>query len=144
MTARRRPIVLFESKRDPLISRGAFARRMAASFAVVAVLIAVSLVVGMIGYHTFEHMPWVDAFSNASMIMSGMGPLSPLQTTGGKIFAGAYALYSGLALILATGVLLGPLLHRLMHKFHLEEPRNKQGDQGDDNDDDDDDEEHSS
>jgi hypothetical protein len=66
-------------------------------------------------------MPWLDAFANASMILSGMGPLAPLQTRGGKLFAGCYALYSGQALILSTGVLLGPLLHRLMHKFHLSE-----------------------
>jgi hypothetical protein len=66
-------------------------------------------------------MTWIDAFANASMIASGMGPLAPLQTFGGKLFGGFYALYSGLALIFAVGVMLGPIVHRLLHRFHLEE-----------------------
>jgi hypothetical protein len=74
----------------------------------------------MAGYGYFERMGWADAFANAAMILSGMGPLSPLQTTGGKVFAGLYALYSGLMLIVATGVVLAPVVHRLMHRFHLE------------------------
>ncbi len=75
----------------------------------------------MLGYRYFEGMEWIDAFANASMILSGMGPLTPLQTSNGKLFAGLYALYSGLALILATGILLAPVVHRLLHQFHLEE-----------------------
>jgi hypothetical protein len=66
-------------------------------------------------------MAWIDAFANAAMILSGMGPLAPPQTWGGKLFAGLYALYSGLAVILATGILLTPIVHRLLHRFHLEE-----------------------
>lgn len=75
----------------------------------------------MLGYRYFEGMEWIDAFANASMILSGMGPLTPLETSNGKLFAGLYALYSGLALILATGILLAPVVHRLLHQFHLEE-----------------------
>jgi hypothetical protein len=68
-------------------------------------------------------MPWIDAYVNASMILSGMGPVTELKTTAGKLFAGSYALYSGLALILATGVIFAPVVHRLLHKFHLESER---------------------
>jgi hypothetical protein len=74
----------------------------------------------MAGYRYLEGMAWIDAFANASMILSGMGPLGPLQTWGGKLFAGLYALYSGLALILATGIVLAPVVHRLLHRFHFE------------------------
>lgn len=73
----------------------------------------------MAGYHHFEGMEWIDAFVNAAMILSGMGPLTPLQTWGGKLFAGIYALYSGLALIFATGIIFAPIVHRLFHRFHL-------------------------
>jgi hypothetical protein len=128
MASRRRSILGWESKRDPLLPAAAFAKRLAASFAAVCVLITVSMLIGMAGYHFIEHMPWIDAFANAAMILSGMGPLAPLQTSAGKLFAGFYALYSGLALILGTGVLLGPLLHRLMHRFHLEDADAASGD----------------
>ena len=93
--------------------------------AAAALLIAVSLVGGMCGYRYFEGMTWVDAFANASMILSGMGPLTPLNTEAGKIFAGSYALYSGLVLILATGVIVAPLFHRVLHRFHLEAERDE-------------------
>jgi hypothetical protein len=111
----------FESRHQPLLSRAAFARRQALSFAAASGLIALSLLGGMIGYGCLESMEWIDAFVNAAMILSGMGPVSPLQTWGGKLFAGLYALYSGLAVILATGLLLAPAVHRLLHKFHLED-----------------------
>jgi hypothetical protein len=98
-------------------------RRLAKSFAAASVLIGVSLVGGMFGYRFLEGMEWIDAFANAAMILSGMGPLGPLQTWGGKLFAGCYALYSGLALIFATGIILAPMVHRLLHRFHLETER---------------------
>jgi hypothetical protein len=83
-------------------------------------LIGVSLLGGMAGYRYFEGMAWIDAFANASMILSGMGPLGPLQTWGGKLFAGCYALYSGLALIVVTGLILAPIVHHVLHRFHIE------------------------
>src|SRR5262245_27824227 len=98
----------------------AFARRLAASVAVGIGIILVSLLVGMVGYHYFEGMAWVDAFVNASMILSGMGPIGELKTDGGKIFAGCYALYSGLALISIAAIMFGPAIHRFLYKFHLE------------------------
>jgi len=111
----------YESKHQPLLSRRAFAKRLAGSFGAASLLIGLSLLGGMLGYRDFEGMEWIDAFANASMILSGMGPLTPLETTNGKLFAGLYALYSGLALILATGILLAPVVHRFLHQFHLEE-----------------------
>jgi len=110
----------YESRYQPLLSRAAFVRRLAGNFALATLLIAISLFGGMAGYRYLEGMEWIDAFANAAMILSGMGPLGPLQTWGGKLFAGLYALYSGLVVILATGLLFAPLLHRLLHKFHLE------------------------
>jgi hypothetical protein len=98
---------------------------MARNFGAASVLIGLSLLIGMVGYHYFEGMDWIDAFANASMILSGMGPLGPLQTTAGKIFAGCYALYSGLALIAATGIIFAPIVHRLLHRFHMEVEKEK-------------------
>jgi hypothetical protein len=111
----------YETKHQPLLSRRAFAKRLARNFGMASLLIGLSLLAGMLGYRYFEGMSWIDAFANASMILSGMGPLTPLETSGGKLFAGFYALYSGLALILATGILFAPVVHRLLHRFHLEE-----------------------
>ena len=117
----------YERLRDPLAPMPVFYRRLAGNVALVLSMIAVSLAVGMWGYHDFEHMSWIDAFVNASMILSGMGPLGELHTYGGKLFAGSYALYSGLFLVIAAGLLLAPLLHRFLHNMHL--------DDGDDDDD---------
>ena len=86
-----------------------------------AIVIVVSLGIGMTGYHFFENLPWVDAFVNAAMILSGMGPVATLQTNAGKIFAGCYALFSGLALIAILGIIFAPVVHRSLHKFHLED-----------------------
>jgi hypothetical protein len=113
-------LLRFESKHQPLLNRGAFAKRFAVNFGTALLLIVVSLLAGMAGYNYFEGMDWIDAFANASMILSGMGPLNPLQTPGGKLFAGFYSLYSGLALIAAIGIILAPVVHRLFHRFHLE------------------------
>lgn len=110
----------YESRHHPVLPRRAFARRLARNFAAALLLIGVSLVGGMAGYRYLEGMAWIDAFANAAMILSGMGPLTPLQTWGGKLFAGLYALYSGLVLIAATGIIFAPLVHRLLHRFHAE------------------------
>jgi hypothetical protein len=87
-------------------------------------VVAVALGLGMAGYHYFEEMNWVDAFENAAMILSGMGPVSTLQTDPSKIFAGCYALFSGLMFITVTGIVLAPVAHRALHKFHLESGKN--------------------
>lgn len=86
-----------------------------------ALLITVSaLFIGMFGYHLTEKMTWIDSFVNASMILSGMGPASPLNSNAGKLFAGFYALFSGLAFIAIIVIILSPLIHKLFRKIHLE------------------------
>lgn len=115
-----RRLLVYETRCEPLLSRAAFVRRLGGNLLTAAILIALSLLAGMWGYHHFESMPWIDAFLNASMILSGMGPMGELNTWGGKCFAGWYALYSGLALILVSGLILAPILHRLLHRFHLD------------------------
>jgi len=97
-----------------------FLRRLGTNLSAAMALIALSLFGGMAGYHCLEGLPWIDAFASASMILSGMGPLEPLKTWGGKLFAGLYALYSGLVLIVVAGVVLSPVLHRMLHHFHAE------------------------
>jgi hypothetical protein len=103
-----------------LPSRRDFARRVLRAVAFGVVLIAASLVFGMLGYRVFEGMSWIDAFVNAAMILSGMGPLQPLSTPAGKLFAGVYAIYSGLALLSIAGIVFAPVVHRFLHRFHLE------------------------
>ena len=80
-----------------------------------------SLGVGMLGYHHFENMAWVDAYVNAAMILSGMGPISTLTTEGGKIFAGTYALFSGILFLVVIAVTFAPVVRRFLHRFHMEE-----------------------
>lgn len=116
---------MFEHRSSPLIPRPQFVHRLARSVLFATLIIVASLLVGMAGYHWFEHRPWIDAFADAAMILSGMGPLRPLETDGGKVFAGIYALYSGLALIAVAGVIFAPALHRFLHRFHLDEESKK-------------------
>jgi hypothetical protein len=104
----------------PLPPRHVFLRHLAVTATVGAGLILTSLLVGMVGYHFLEGMGWVDSFANAAMILSGMGPLEPMKTTGGKIFAGCYALYSGLAIITIAAITFSPVIRRFLHRFHLE------------------------
>ena len=109
-----------ESRFKPLAPPEVFVRRLLASGAVGFSLVTVSLGVGMAGYHGYEGLPWIDAFLNASMILSGMGPLMQPVTTGGKLFAGFYALYSGLAVLVIAGFIFAPVVHRFLHRFHIE------------------------
>jgi len=108
-------------KHSGLASRPVFLRRMAINGAVAGAIILASLAVGMIGYRGLGGLAWIDAFQNAAMIMSGMGPVDTLTTSGAKLFAGLYAIYSGIALIATAGFLFTPIAHRLLHRFHLED-----------------------
>ena len=110
----------FESKSQAPLSPTAFWFRFLRYLALAGGLIAISLGAGMFGYHYFESMSWLDAFLNASMILGGMGPVDTLHTEGGKLFAGLYALFSGIMVLAVAGILFGPLVHRLLHKFHFE------------------------
>jgi hypothetical protein len=112
---------MFEHHTRHLLPRREYYRRVVHHAALGIMVIAFSLGIGMIGYHTFEKLPWIDAFVNAAMILSGMGPVATLQTDGGKFFAGCYALFSGIALITILGIIFAPVIHRFLHKFHLED-----------------------
>ncbi len=103
-----------------------FYQRLARSAAAALLVVAVALGIGMIGYRAFEPMSWVDAFVNAAMILSGMGPVASLQSDAGKIFAGCYALFSGLAFITSIGIIFAPAFHRFLHRFHVEESKRDQ------------------
>jgi len=112
---------MYEDRCSPPLPRRTFFLRMAGHFAVASGLILFSLGGGMVGYAHYEHLGWCDAFLNASMLLGGMGPVETPATRGGKLFAGFYALYAGLVFLVAVGIVLAPLLHRLMHKFHWDD-----------------------
>ena len=111
---------MYEHRSKPLLSRRKFYHRVARSAALGLSVVAVSLLIGMVGYHLLGHMGWVDSFANAAMILSGMGPLGEMNTNLGKIFAGCYALFSGVAFLTSIGLVFAPIFHRFLHKFHLE------------------------
>lgn len=120
---------MFEHRSNPLLPRRQFYERLIRCIIISLGLIIAVLGAGMIGYHILEKMSWVDAFANAAMILAGMGPLGNLNTDAGKIFAGCYALFCGLAFVTSIGIVFTPLFHRFLHKFHLEttehNPKNK-------------------
>ena len=111
---------MFEHHTQPLATQAEFTRRILRYSLVTAGVILSSLVMGMLGYHDLESLSWIDSLLNASMILGGMGPVNPLQTDAGKIFASLYALYSGIILLASVGILVTPIFHRFMHRFHLE------------------------
>jgi hypothetical protein len=113
-------ITNFEHRRHQLISPRRFVGRMLKAIGLWLALTVVGLVIGMAGYAEFEDMSLADAYVNAAMILSGMGPLGELKTTAGKIFAGSYAIFSGLVIVIATGFVLAPIFHRILHRFHVE------------------------
>lgn len=111
---------MFEHSRQPLLPRKDFIRRMG-RFAIVALfLVILSLLCGVLGYHFLEGISWIDSILNAAMILGGMGPVNSLYTNSGKIFASLYALFSGVVFLVSVAVLIAPLVHRLIHKFHIE------------------------
>jgi len=112
---------MFERRYEKLAPISVFVRRMAASVAMAGILIAVALSIGVIGYHWIAGFDWVDSLLEASMILGGMGPVNALATTGAKMFASGYALFSGLVFIAIMGIVLAPVTHRMLHKFHIDE-----------------------
>ena len=111
---------MFEHHAKPLIPRSAFIRRLVIYVCVALGIVLVSLTIGIVGYHGFEGLSWIDATVNAAMILGGMGPVNELHRTAGKLFASAYALFSGVVFLIAVAVILAPVVHRVMHRFHLE------------------------
>lgn len=112
---------MYEARHQPLLTRARFGRRLLGHAAGVIALIGLSLAVGMCGYIAFEQLSWTDAFLNAAMLLGGMGPVHLPRTEAGKLFAGCYALYAGLAFIVAAALLISPVLHRVLHRFHWDE-----------------------
>lgn len=111
---------MFEHRQQPLLTPREFIIRQLIFLLVAVGIIAGSLVLGILGYHFTENLPWIDALVNASMLLGGMGPVNELHTTAGKLFASFYALYSGIVFLVSVGVILAPLYHRFLHHFHLE------------------------
>ena len=111
----------YESHMSPPLSQQKFLRRLALHAAVSLLIAALSLLAGMAGYIHFENLAWRDAFLNAAMLLGGMGPVNAPLTDGGKLFAGCYALYAGLVFLIAVGIMLAPILHRLLHTFHWDD-----------------------
>jgi hypothetical protein len=105
---------------SPRALRRTLVRRLVRNGSVVLTLIGLALVVGATGYHVFDGLPWLDAFLNAAMILTGMGPVAPLSTPAAKLFATCYALFSGVFFLTMVAVLLAPALHHFLHRFHLE------------------------
>jgi hypothetical protein len=98
-----------------------FARRLGISFSIMVTIVTVALLAGVLGYHSIAHLGWVDSILNASMILTGMGPVDPMKDTASKMFASAYALFSGVVFLSAVGVLLSPVLHRILRAFHIDD-----------------------
>lgn len=111
---------MFEHHHQPLLPRAAFFRRLLLFFGIAFIIVSFSLAMGILGYHAFEGLSWMDALVNAAMILGGMGPVNELHTQAGKFFASFYALFSGLMFLVIIGVLFAPIIHRFFHHFHLE------------------------
>jgi hypothetical protein len=109
---------VFEHAGEPVLSRAAFRRRLLASTGLGLMMLAASLLLGMIGYRITEGLSWVDSFLNASMLMGGEGPIDHQRGTAGKLFEGFYALYCGLAVITIAAIIFAPVVHRFLHKLH--------------------------
>jgi hypothetical protein len=112
---------MYESRLQPLLTHAQFLRRVFGHVGAAIGTAAFALFVGMAGYHWLAGLNWVDSLLNASMILGGMGPVDTLTTDAAKIFASFYALFSGLVFISLLGLLLAPFVHRLMHRFHIDE-----------------------
>jgi hypothetical protein len=109
----------FERRHEPLLPRRIFLQRVLLYLLISILIIGCSLGVGILGYHLTENLSWLDSLLNASMILGGMGPVDTLRTEAGKLFASFYALFSGMVFLVAVGVLIAPVVHRLLHSFHV-------------------------
>ena len=114
----------FEHHRQPLAPRHVFVRRLFRFIGYAVIFLSISLLLGVLGYHHICGLPWVDALLDASMILAGMGPVSPIPNDGGKYFASAYAIFSGVAFLTTFSIIIAPVLHRIMHRLHLNDGKN--------------------
>lgn len=117
---------MFERKHEKLAPVSVFIRRVGLSLLLSGVLILAALFIGVAGYHWIAGLDWIDSLLNASMILGGMGPVNQLNSDGAKVFASGYALFSGLMFIAVMGLVLSPIVHRMLHKFHIDERDLKQ------------------
>jgi hypothetical protein len=113
----------YERRDEPVLRWSLFLRRLYNSLSLGAALVSLSLAMGMAGYHYLEGLSWIDAYLNAAMILSGMGPVAEPHTLAGKLFAGAYALFSGFAVLIIAGIAFAPIAHRILHRFHASPDR---------------------
>lgn len=112
--------MIYEHKSEPLLPFRRFLGRVMVHIGVGLLTIAGSLGLGVLGYHHFEGLPWLDALLNASMILGGMGPVDAIRTSVGKVFASGYALFSGVVFLVVVGIMIAPAAHRMLHRLHLE------------------------
>jgi intracellular septation protein A len=111
--------------RVPLASRDVFLRRVRRATAYALALVVATLAIGSVGYRVLEHMNWLDAFHQSALILSGVGSTADVKSDGGKVFDAIYALFCGVILLAATGLMFTPVIHRLLHRFHLEDARDR-------------------
>lgn len=116
---------MYERRKDRLLPWPKFLRRLGISFLLTWLIVLLAMAVGIVGYHFIAGLSWIDAVLNASMILTGMGPVNPLTNTPAKLFASAYALFSGVVFLSAMGIVLSPIFHRVLHVFHLDEKDEK-------------------
>ena len=118
--ARRLAAIMFERRSEPLLDRTQFLHRLGRHLLLALGVLSLAWGIGIVGYHGIVGQAWIDAVLNSAMILAGMGPVDPILTEAGKLFASFYALFSGVVFLAAAGVLVAPLFHRLLHHFHLE------------------------
>jgi hypothetical protein len=112
---------MYERKGEKLLSFPRFLKRVAMAFLLALAVAGVALMIGTLGYHQLAGLAWIDAELNAAMILTGMGPVDPMKSAAAKIFASGYALFSGIVFLTSMGIVLAPVFHRVVHKFHLDE-----------------------
>lgn len=112
---------MYEKKHQKLLPRLLFVRRMALSILLAAAIASSALGVGVLGYHQIAGLRWIDSLLNASMILTGMGPVDPMTSNASKLFASAYAMFSGVIFLSVVGLVLAPVFHRILHKFNLDD-----------------------
>ena len=112
---------MYEHRKQPLATKATFYQRILKNILIALLIMAVCLIIGIAGYHYTDNIPWIDSVHNASMILSGMGPVIEIKSDTGKIFSSAYALFSGIVFITNVGVILAPAVHRIFHRLHLED-----------------------
>jgi hypothetical protein len=113
------PELVYEHKTEPLLAREKYLKRVLAHLLTACGILGVSLSIGVAGYRITEGFSWIDSLLNASMILGGMGPVNELKTTDGKLFASFYSLFAGIVFLVAAGVIVAPVAHRIMHRLHL-------------------------